>query len=535
MAYDREFDGIIIGGGHQALVTAAYMAKAGQDILVLERALEVGGGTRTHDPTARGFRFNMHSNAHWNITGTPWYNDLELEKHGVYYIRPEYEYGLARQDDVPVVLGRNTERTAEMIANVSEHDAEEFTKRRAVGEELVDNIYMQERFDEPLPADERQRLLENSELGQTFLDWTTESSFGLMADWFESPEVQLLILHKMTIFGEPGEGVDNPSTKGGIARCFDGSRTYELSRGGSQMLSFGLQQVFQQNGGTVLTNSAVSSIEIEDGRAVGVTTTDGRSYGAKKFVSSGVNPYLTFKEFIGLENLDESFAAEVEGYDFTDWSTLTIHFALDDAPDYTGADQVPEINESIYKLVGIESLQELGSMQESMMNKEVPPPGVLGSTLTRFDDSLAPDGKHSAFAMTAGPYDLHNDPDAWHDVKEEVRDQTLETWGEYAPNMTEDNVVASNVFTPGQIPVTNPNMHEGCIMVGELNEDQILSDHFGYRTPIDGLFMCGSSVHPGGGINGGAGYVAAKVIHEYLGDDPWWDPVDAKAALSSLD
>ncbi len=535
MTYDREFDGIVIGGGHQALVTAAYMAKAGQEVLVLERDLEVGGGTRTADPTNRGFRFNMHSNAHWDITGTPWFDDLDLDRHGVDYLRPTFEYGLPREDGDPVVLGRDTDRTTETIAEISGADAEEFRERRATAERLVDEIYMPERFDEPLPADERRDLLESSELGREFLDWTTESAFGLMADWFESPEVRLLILHKLTIFGEPGEGVDNPSIKGGIARCFDGSRTYQIPRGGSQMLAYGLQQVIQQHGGTVLTSSAVDEIDIQDGAVTGVRTTDGRAFGAKKFVASGVNPYLTFRELIGLGELDEDFASEVENYDFTDWSTLTVHLALEEAPDYRGSDAVPEINESLYQLIGIESLAELGASQEAMMQKELALPGFLGSTLTNFDESLAPPGKHSTFAMAAGPYDLHGDPDAWHDVKDDVLDQIVGQWGEYAPNITEDTVIDSNVYTPGQIPVTNPNMHEGCIMVGELNEDQVLSRHFGYRTPIDGLFMCGSSVHPGGGINGGAGYVAAKVIHEYLGDEPWWDPVDARAALASLD
>lgn len=535
MSYDRTFDGIVIGGGHQALVHAAYMARAGHDVLLVERDIEVGGGTKTSDPLGRGFRFNMHSNAHWNITGTPWYNDLALDQYGLEYVLPEYEYGLPRQGKDPVVLGRNTDRVAELIGNLSENDAKEFRKRRDIGEELVDKIYMAERFDEPLPADERRRLLESSELGQEFLDWTTESAFGLMADWFESPEVQLLILHKMTIFGEPGEGVDNPSTKGGIARCFDGKRTYEVSRGGSQQLSYALEQAFIAHGGTVFTNSAVETIDIENGRAVGITLTDGRSFGASKFVSSGVNPYLTFKQFIGLENLAESFASEVDAYDFTDWSTLTVHLALNDAPDYVGSDAVPEINDALYSLVGIESLDDLVVMNQAMMEKELPPPGFLGSVLSRFDDSLAPDGKHAAFAMTAGPYDLHGDPDEWLDAVDEISEQTVDMWTEYATNFDKDSVIDTNVYTPGQIPKTNPNMHEGCIMVGELNEDQILSDHFGYRTPIDDLYMCGSSVHPGGGINGGAGYVASKVVEEELGRDPWWDPVDARASLEALE
>jgi phytoene dehydrogenase-like protein len=100
--------------------------------------------------------------------------------------------------------------------------------------------------------------------------------------------------------------------------------------------------------------------------------------------------------------------------------------------------------------------------------------------------------------------------------------------------MTEDNVVHSYTYTPRQIPLTNVNMVNGGIFVGALTEEQTLDEHIGYRTPIGNLFLCGSSTHPGGAINGGAGYIGAKVILQELGIDPWWNPVNARDALASL-
>lgn len=535
MSYDREFDGIIVGGGHQALVCGAYLAKAGMDVLVLEQSLEIGGGLHTADVTGRGFRFNLHSINHFNITGTPWYSDLELSDHGVEYIQPEHEFAMPTRDGSPLVLSRDTDRTTDVIANHSERDAAQYAAMNETAERMVEQIYLPERFDEPLPADDRRRLLESSALGERFLDWTTESAFDLITEWYESEPMQALLLFKLSIFGEPGEGIDNPSHKGGIARCFDGQHTYQIARGGSQMLAFGLQQVIQQHGGTVLTTSTVEGIDIDGGEAVGVTLSDGRRFGARRFVASGVNPHLTFERFVGLEHLEEAFASTIESFEYTEWSLMGTHFALEEPPRYAATGDVPEINDALKYNIGLTSLADIEAAHDRMVDKELPYSGFGAGSLTMFDDTQAPPNKHTAYAWQVAPYDIHGDPEEWDAAAQKCRDQVLETWSEFAPNMTEDNVIDTFTYTPQQIPLTNPNMVDGGIFVGALTEEQTLSNHFGYRTPIDDLYMCGSSVHPGGAINGGAGYVSAKIIHEDLGIEPWWDPVDARAALESLD
>jgi phytoene dehydrogenase-like protein len=535
MGYDREFDGVFVGGGHQSLVCAAYMANAGYDVLVLERDIDVGGGLSTVDVSGRGFRYNRHSINHFNITGTPWYRDLNLAAAGVEYVQPEHEFAQPLSDGSALVLSRDTDRTVENLARFSERDARQYERMNPVAEDLVENVYLPERFDEPLPAEERHRLLSESDRGRTFLDWTTESAFDLVTDWYETPELRTLLLFKLSIFGEPGEGVDNPSHKGGICRCFDGRHTYQVARGGSRMLALGLQQVIQQAGGTVLTNREVTGIDVENGRATGVTLRDGTSIGAKRFVASGVNPVLTFERFVGLGEVEESYASRVEEFAFTDWSLMGTHFALKEAPDYEAAEAVPEVNEALKYNIGLETLDDIEAAHEAVVAKDAPVAGFGGGSISMFDGTQAPDGHHTAYAWQVAPYDLHDDPAAWEAEAERCRDQVLDTWREYAPNMTEDNVVHSHTYTPQQIPLTNPNMTNGGIFAGALTEDQTLSNHFGYRTPVEGLFLCGSSVHPGGAINGGAGYVAAKVIHESLGVDPWWDPVDARASLEALE
>ncbi|MFC7216102.1 phytoene desaturase family protein [Saliphagus sp. GCM10025334] len=537
MGYDREFDGIVIGGGHQGLICAAYMAKAGMEILVLERELHVGGGLHTVDLSSEGFRYNLHSINHFNITNTPWYTDLNLSDHGVEYIEPTHEFAQPHSDGDGLILSKDRDRTIEVIRQFSDDDADQYAEMSEVANRMVSEIYLPERFDEPLPADERRQLLESSELGRTFLDWTTESAFDLVDGWYESDPLKALLLFKLSIFGEPGEGVDNPSHKGGIARCFDQQYTYQIARGGSQMLALGLAQVIQQQGGTVLTNSEVTSIDIEDGEAVGVELADGKEFGARRFVASAVNPHLTFEEFVGLDHLDESLAAgieaEVKDFAYTDWSLLGTHFGLEEAPEYP-TESVPEINNALKYNIGLESVDDILAAHESKVAKDYPVPAFGGGALTMFDETQAPRGKHTAYAWQVAPYDLHGDPEEWREVADKVSQRTLEAWGEYAPNMTEGNVVHSHAYTPRQIPMTNINMINGGIFIGALTDEQTLDKHIGYRTPIKNLFLCGSSAHPGGAINGGAGYVGAKVIHEKLGIDPWWNPIDVRESLKNL-
>lgn len=535
MAYDREFDGIIVGGGHNGLICAAYMAKAGLDVLVLERNAAVGGGLSTVDVTGEGFRFNLHSINHFHVPHTPWFSDLDLAKAGVEYIQPKHEFAQPHRDGTALVLSRDRERTVENIAKFSEHDARQYDEQSRVAEQLTEHVYLTERYDEPIPADERRALLESSDLGRTFLDWTTESAFDLIDEWYEDERLKTLFLFKLAIFGEPGEGVDNPSHKGGITRCFNGKHTYHIARGGSQMLAYGLQQVFQQHGGTVLTNREVASIDVEDGRAVGVTLADGREFGARRFVASSVDVHQTFERFVGLEHLTEDLASELDSFEYNDWTLMGTHFALEEPPKYEAVDHTPEINDALKYNVGLESIEEIEAAHEAVVDKEMPETTSFGGgSLTMFDETQAPDGKHTAYAWQVAPYDLSGDPEAWDAAAAACRDAVLERWREYAPNMTESNVVDTYTYTPRQIAASVINMRRGDIFMGAFHEDQTLHNHIGYRTPIDGLFLCGSATHPGGAISGGCGYIAAKVIHEELDREPWWNPVDARAALEEL-
>jgi phytoene dehydrogenase-like protein len=156
-ALERNYDGIIIGAGHHGLVLGAYLAKAGLDILVVERRLDYGGGLSTKEATEPGFYHNLHSINHFHISEAPWFKDLDLGDR-VTYITPRYEFGQAHSDGTALVLGRDLEETAANIARFSRKDAATFREWNRKAEGITARIFLPERYSEPLPQTERDAL-----------------------------------------------------------------------------------------------------------------------------------------------------------------------------------------------------------------------------------------------------------------------------------------------------------------------------------------------------------------------------------------
>jgi phytoene dehydrogenase-like protein len=157
-----------------------------------------------------------------------------------------------------------------------------------------------------------------------------------------------------------------------------------------------------------------------------------------------------------------------------------------------------------------------------------------GGHITYFDPSQAPEGRATAYGWHAMPYAPDGDPASIDSVKGQIAAAMIDKWREYAPNLTEDNILHCHVYTANDYSRDLINMVEGDIFMGSFGGEQTMWNHFGYRTPIDGLYMVGSPTHPGGAISGGGGYISARVIAEDLGITPWWEPVDARRALRAL-
>ncbi len=147
------------------------------------------------------------------------------------------------------------------------------------------------------------------------------------------------------------------------------------------------------------------------------------------------------------------------------------------------------------------------------------------------DPTQAPPGMHTAYAWHVVPFDPGGDPVNAEAYRDTFGEQIIEKWREYAPNLTWENILGSYFYTPNDYVRHLPNMRYGDIFMGAFTSDQVMDNHFGYRTPVDGLYYAGSAAHPGGAISGGAGYIVAKLICTDLGIEPWWQPADARRAI----
>jgi phytoene dehydrogenase-like protein len=154
--------------------------------------------------------------------------------------------------------------------------------------------------------------------------------------------------------------------------------------------------------------------------------------------------------------------------------------------------------------------------------------------LSVLDPTQAPPGKHTQYAWHVMPLDPDIGGRDYESFKEEFADRIVETFARYAPNMTRENIVGRYMYTGREYVAEFPQMRNGDIFMGAFNAEQVMYNHFGYRTPIPNLYMSGSSGHPGGAISGGAGYITAGIIARELGIKPWWRPWNAAEALSSV-
>ena len=531
----REFDGIIIGSGHHALITGAYLAKAGLKILLLERRLQYGGGLTTLEVTEPGFYHNLHSINHFHISDTPWFRDLQLGDR-VSYITPHYEFAMPLSDGRALIFSRNLDETVGNIARFSAKDARTFREWNARAESVTRDVFLPERFSEPLPQAEREELLSRSAIGRDFLAVTRRQPLEVVNELFENEHVKLMFLFKVSLFGTwLVDTLNKTSPMGSVIRAFDLETGYQLCRGGSHNLARALMESYLVNGGLYLNQIEPRRVLVEGGRASGVECDDGTLYRARHFVASGIDVHQTMETLVGRGQLPASYVAKVDSFKYTAWTLYGLHLALNEAPRYAAARWDPAIDYTLKYSIGAESIADLMTAHADVQAQRIPSRINFGAgALSVLDPSQAPPGKHTAYAWHVMPFAPNGRPETLREIGEEFADKVTETWSRYAPNVSTKNIIGRHIYTAYDYVREFPNMRGGDIFMGAFSADQVMYNHFGYRTPISNLYIVGSPAHPGGAISGGAGYIAAGVIAKDLGLKPWWQPVNARAAIARV-
>ena len=532
---EKTYDGIVIGAGHHGLILASYLARAGLDILLVERRLTYGGGLSTREATLPGFYHNLHSINHFHISETPWFKDLNLSER-VTYITPRYEFGQAHRDGSALVLGRDLEETLANIARFSKKDAQTFRDWNRKAEKITREIFLPERYAEPLPKDEREALLSRTDLGREFLEVSNRQPLDVVSELFETEHVRLLFLFKVSLFGTwLVDTLSKTSPMGSVIRAFDLESGYQLCRGGSFNLARGLMETFIAAGGAYQPQVNIARIVIEDGKATGIELADGRTVRAHQFVASTLDVHQTFESLVGREQLPANFLKKLDGFQYTAWSLFGLHLALNESPRFAAEKFDPNINCSLKWSIGAETMEDLFSAHQDVMAGRVPKVVQFGSgPLSLLDPTQAPPGKHTTYCWHVMPLNPDIGGQSYESWKEEFADRIVECFARYCPNMTDKNILGRYIYTGREYVQEMTNMRGGDIFMGAFNAEQVMYNHFGYRSPIPNLYNAGSAGHPGGAISGGAGYISAGLIAQDLGIKPWWQPWNTRAALELL-
>ncbi|MDH3234157.1 MAG: NAD(P)/FAD-dependent oxidoreductase, partial [Alphaproteobacteria bacterium] len=511
------YEFIVIGSGHNGLACAAYLAKAGAKVLVAERSTRVGGACHTEEATLPGFKHNLCSVVHTHIPNSPVYRDLELERHGVKYIYPEYLRGTIFPDHKSIVMYREPERMAAELAKFSARDAQTYTQLVQDYGEFFEATYLPLVYSPPLPPSVQAAEFEKSEEGRTLLQWQVSTPVQLLGELFESDEVKVHFLNRLTVLGFA------PDQHGLGWVCLFRILVAEapICVGGSGQLAVGLRSALEANGGSVQTGLGVKRILTRGNKAVGVEFEDGERAEAVKAVITNVEPKQSFLRMLGEEHLPATFATRVKNYHSRGRSLFVLHLALSEPPQYRAAADNPPVDTAFSQEMFGASMDEQVRAYHEISMGSAPRKEMLQVTLpTLFDPSQAPAGKHTAVVWQYAPYGVGPEgPEGWRNLREDYASHVLDLWRSYAPNITQDKILAMKIQDPTDTERLNDNLVNGVDVVGDMSPDQMgyfrpFAGWSSYRTPVDGLYMCGGYCHPGGGVHAGAGHNAATVIAE---------------------
>ncbi len=522
------YDAIIIGGGHNGLVTAAYLAKAGRNVLVLERRPIIGGAAVTEEfEEAPGFKFSSCADGTGNLSPDV-IQDLKLDQNGLEILSAEPAIFAPQPDGTHMTIWNDVDRTVEELTRFSSKDAAKYpafvdkvSKVSSIVGSLMNMTPPQ--LPKPAPADLREllkllgpgRKLTKKDIHDT-LRFLPMSSTDFIDEWFESDVMQALVAAKgvtgitwgpraagtaYTFFYSCVGNNGSPFGSGGIVK------------GGMGGLTQAIANAARQYGAEIRTDVEVVDIVMQDRQATGVVLANGETITAASVISNA-DPRTTFLKLLDPQWLDPFFVRQLHHIKYRG-SGARVHLALSELPQFTalnGNDSTQYLRGNIKIAPGVDYIER--AFDAAKYGDYSPRPYLDVMIPSLLDPSLAPAGQHvlSIYVQYA-PYHLKNG--TWGEKREALGQAVIDTLAEYVPNLKQ-SILHTKVLTPLDLeqvyglPEGNPNH-------GEMTLDQFfymrpVAGWAQYRTPIKGLYLCGAGTHPGGGVTGLPGKNAAREI-----------------------
>jgi len=515
---------VVVGGGHNGLVCAAYLAKAGVPVVVLEQKKVVGGCVVTEE-VAPGWRINTYSFEHYAIQNTPILSDLSLESFGLQYYTVDPAVFCPFPDRKYMLLYRELEKTIKHIETLSKKDARTYQRfhekwakvGKAIGEGVLQG-----------PPSSLQSMLSNSGLfrGQDEVSEIVEESklpmSNILSENFETEYIPALI----AFLGPAAIGL-SPSAPytGWLSAWHIGAERVARPKGGSGELTRALADSAKASGATILENERVTEIIVSSGRATGVKTERGKVF-ESTIVVSNVDPKQTILKLArGGDTLPSDEYRKVEAIKVTPGFAFKADYLLSDLPDYLckPLDRNRAPNElhkaATFIAPSVESLATAYSEFSNSRNPKLP--GLMVALHSTTDSSLAPDGKQSLILETRfTPYKLFGL--SWtEEDKENETEKLLSIYSKYCPGV--EDLVEEKLAKSPQDMERDVLVPQGNFMHVDMKFDQMFDNRpapgllNGYEVAsIPNLFLCGAGTFPGGGVSGIPGRNSALQIIEKL-------------------
>ncbi len=508
-------DAIILGGGHNGLVAAAYLAEAGLKVLLLERRPLLGGACATEE-LFPGYRFSACSYLCYLLQNKV-IDDLRLRDYGFEVLPIDPWRFVPFPDGERLLFWDDVARTQEEIGRFSRRDAASYPNwiafwRQAAG-------LMHRYFLRPPPTNEEALAAVRGTPDEAFLARLRVLSMReVVNEFFESERVRAALIHAHDVgdVSAPGSAWCYAYIK---CTMFSRPENVGLVRGGMGGITQALAKSAEARGAVLRTGVGVQRILVEDGCAIGVLLTDGTE-ARSRVVLSNADPKRTFLSLIKPEDLPAEFAGRI-GRLKTQAGYFKFHAALKGVPDFSayfppgGFD--PKVLAEVKICPSVEYYER--SWRDALVGEPAREPVMEVQMPSGYDASMAPPGHHvlSIWGLYA-PVKLRRGN--WADRRRECGERLIDTLANYAPNLREI-IVDWSLFTPAdleeRVALTDGNIRHLDMVPDQMLDQRPMAQWAHYRTPIKGLYLCGAGTHPGGEVTGAPGHNAAAVVLEDLG------------------
>lgn len=537
MSVSGNYDCVVIGAGHNGLVTAAYLARAGKKVCVLERRSVIGGCSVTEELWP-GYKISTASYV-LSLMLPEIISDLKLKQNGLRILPRNPSSFTPTRDGRHLLLGPDAQFNQQQIAKFSQRDAAAYPEYEKLLEsvaEQLEPILSQTAPDLlPLPHSWRKRSLTKkisdartgwqlfnrfSSLGEKIpeaLELLTGAARPILERWFESDVLRATLATDAVIgafasISAPGTAYVLLHHVMGTAGGARGVWGYV--QGGMGELAQSIWRVCEQLGVELICDCEIAKIDTQGQQVTAVTDTDGRSYRGK-VIASSVDANLTFNRFLEKDELPPEFVRAIGNIDYAS-ATTKINLALSELPDFRalpGTQVAPHHRGTIHICDSIDWLEH--AYDDAKYGRPSQQPILEITIPSSLDDTLAPPGKHvmNMFVQYT-PYQLAGGKQ-WDDIKENFADRCLDLLIEFAPNMrhaVEHRQILSPVDLERTYGLTGGNIFQGSMNLNQLFSFRPIPGWSDHRTPLRGLYLCGAASHPGGGVIGACGRNAARAI-----------------------